>query len=393
MKLKNLLLLILVFGASQISFSQLKQADTVSTYKSIIPVERQSLLSNVDLIANMQFGHSSDWDDGSWQGSKFNMNQFRMEIRGWVTEKLHFRFRHRYTSSFEPQSVDNIIKGVDYAALTFKVNEKWSITAGKMATDWGGIEFDLNPIDIYTYSDIIEQADNYLAGVGATYQATKDHSFGLQLLNPRTQTAEEIYGEDVIIGGDIETAKAPWAGVFNWRGSFFDGKLNTLWHYSVFNEGDDDFQNYMAFGQQLNLNKWSIAYDYKLSLEDVDRTGIIRNLISTNDQTYVLRNTRYESHWLSVQHRIHPQWQLSLTAFVDFSSVKNEMGDYKKVRNAYSYIPAIEYYPFKDYNVKLFVNYVGRVFRYTDFAEDTFNLSNGDTGRLSFGIITPLNFL
>lgn len=393
MKQNIFLAAILFFGTIQIGYSQLKQADTISTYKSIIPIEKQNLISNVSLIANMQFAHRSDWDDGDWKGSSFGMEQFRLEARGWVNKNLFFRFRHRYTSSFEPQTVDKIIKGVDFAYITLKIGEKWSITAGKTAADWGGIEFDINPIDIYRYSDIIEQADNFLSGVGTTYQATKDHSFGLQLLNPRTQTADEIYGEDVVVGDELETAKAPWAGVLNWRGNLLDGKISTLWHYSIFNEGKGNFQNYMAFGQQLNLEKWTIAYDYKLSIEDIDRTGIIRDVIPAEDYNVTLRNTRYASHWLSAQYRLNPQWQLSLTGFVDFASVKNDLGDYEKFRTAYTYIPAIEFYPIKNYNLKLYVNYIGRVFKHSDYSKDNFDLSNYDTGRLSFGLITPLQFL
>lgn len=391
MKLKIYMFLIIILGCYGTGLSQLKQADTV-TYKSIIPIEKQSLLSNIDLIANMQFAHRSDWNTGEYMGSKFRMEQFRMEARGWITENLYFRFRHRYTSSFEPQSVDKIIKGVDFAYLTLKLGDKWSLTAGKTYADWGGIEFDLNPIDIYEYSDIIEYADNFLSGVGTTYQASKKHSFGLQVLNPRTQTAQEIYGEDVIIGREFEPNKTPWAGVFNWRGSFFDGKLSTLWHYSLFNESKNDYKNYIALGQQLNLNKWTIAYDYKISLEDIDRTGVIRAIIPTTDYGVTLRNTRYESHWLSVQHKLNPKWQLSLTAFVDFASVKDEFDDYQKVRDAYSYIPAIEFMPFDDVDIKFYVNYVGRVFRPTDFGKDILNVPDSDTGRLSFGLITPLTF-
>lgn len=393
MKLKIFFLLALGIGISHGGFAQLKQGDTTFIYKSIIPLEKQSLLSNIDLIANMQYVHRSDWKNGEWQKSGFKMEQFRFEARGWITENLFFRFRHRFTSSFEPQTVDKIIKGVDFAYLTIKINDKWSITAGKTYADWGGIEFDINPIEIYRYSDIIEQADNFLSGVGTTYKISRNHSFGLQLLNPRTQTAEEIYGEDVIIGGGLEAAKAPWAGVVNWRGSLLNRKLSTLWHYSIFNEAQGDFTNYVACGQQLKLKDWSIAYDYKLSLEDIDRTGIIRDIIPTVDYDVTLRDTRYESHWLSIQHRLNPKWQLSLTAFVDFASVKNEQDNYEKVRNAYSYIPAIEFFPWNDVNLKFFVNYVGRVFRTSDFGKNTLRVPDSESGRLSFGVITPLKFM
>ena len=43
-------------------------------------------------------------------------------------KKIYFRFRHRYTSSFEPQSIDKIIKGVDFAYVTFTLSDKVQLT-------------------------------------------------------------------------------------------------------------------------------------------------------------------------------------------------------------------------------------------------------------------------
>ena len=150
------------------------------------------------------------------------MEQFRLEMRGRVSEKVFFRFRHRYISSFEPQTVDKIIKGVDLAYLTVKLGnkEKWEITAGKLCADWGGFEFDLNPIDIYEYSDIIEEADNFLSGVGVKYNLNERHAFNFQVLNSRTQSYDEIYGNDTIIGASVEPSKAPLGRVLAGEGVF-----------------------------------------------------------------------------------------------------------------------------------------------------------------------------
>ena len=51
------------------------------------------------------------------------------------------------------------------------------IPAGKLCADWGGYEFDLNPIDVYQYSDIIDYADNFLAGVGVSYKMNPNNQF------------------------------------------------------------------------------------------------------------------------------------------------------------------------------------------------------------------------
>ena len=275
--------------------AQLRQSNVTTTYRSLIPEEKQELLKNIDMIANMQMGFRNDFQDGEHIISKFQIEQFRLEIKGYVHKKIYFRFRHRYTSTFEPQSVDKIIKGVDFAYLRFDLSEKVELTIGKTFADWGGIEFDLNPIDIFEYSDIIEQADNFLTGVGVYYKAFDNHGFSFQILNSRTQTFEEIYQGIP----DLESSKIPLAGVINWRGSFWDGKFTTLWSYSLFNEAKDTFKNYLAFGNLLKLDKITIAYDFKWSMEDLDRTGIISRDVPDDLYPYALENTLYYSHWLN----------------------------------------------------------------------------------------------
>lgn len=152
------------------------------------------------------------------------------------------------------------------------------MSAGKMCADWGAYEFDYSPLDIYEYSDIIQYSDNFLAGVGFSYQSNKRHQFTFQLLNSRTKTFYELYGNQP---NHIES-KAPLAIIANWRGSFFDGKINTIWSYAIHTEAQKTFMHYLAFGNQLKWNKFTLEYDFKWSKEDLDRSGIISEQIHDN---------------------------------------------------------------------------------------------------------------
>src|SRR3954451_6726527 len=147
-----------------------KQESDTTGYNAIIPVSKQGLLRDVDVIMNMQYALRNEFVDGKYTGSNFNMNQWRLEIKGKVADKVYFRLRQRYTRSVEPQSQDNMTRATDIAMIRVDVSPKVSISAGKLCADFGGIEFDLNPIDIYEYADILEQADNFLAGVGASWR-------------------------------------------------------------------------------------------------------------------------------------------------------------------------------------------------------------------------------
>ena len=398
--MKTKILLIALFLSAVGIVSAQHQSDTTSIYRSVIPIEKQALLKNIDVITNIQTGFRSDFLDGEHQESKFKFEQFRLEIKGYVHEKIYFRFRHRYTSTFEPQSIDKIIKGVDFAYFRFDLTDKLQLTVGKTYADWGGIEFDLNPIDIYEYSDIIEMADNFLTGVAVGYKVNNNHSFAVQILDTRTSTFNDIYGA---VPG-IQQSKVPLAAVINWRGNFFDGKLSTIWSYSYFNEGQITAteksvgKNYIAIGNLLNLNKWHFAYDYKISMEGLDRTGIISNDIPDNLYPFAVENTMYQSHWTRINYEFIPKWHVSLDAFVDFAYWKDDIDPLKtdnKFRTTVSYIPTIEYFPWDDINLKFFVGYVGRHYMYSDYAKTRQGMGLGDfsTGRAIIGIITPLHVL
>jgi len=367
-----------------------RQADTTSTYRSLIPIGKQSLLKNIDMIANIQMGLRSDFYEGDHQETKFRMEQFRLEIKGYVHEKIYFRFRHRYTSTFEPQSIDKIIKGVDFAYLTFTLSDKVNLTLGKTYADWGGIEFDLNPIDVFEYSDIIEQADNFLTGVGIYWQATERNGFSFQILNSRTQTFEELYqGHPELEGSGI-----PLAAVVNWRGKFWDGKFTTLWSYSLFNEAKDTFKNYIALGNLLTLDKWVIAYDFKWSKEDLDRTGIISTDVPDDLYPYALQNTLYYSHWTRIDYRFSEKWGFSFSGFIDTSKWLSDVDPQKTTddwRKGYGIVPSLEFYPWKDINLKFYATYVGRSFNYSSYAESRVGLQDYSTSRFMIGVITPLH--
>src|SRR4249919_1274420 len=226
------------FLPSLVFAQQEKQVSDTTGYSAIIPINKQNLLKNIDVIANMQYNFRNDFQDGKFQDSRFRMEQFRFEIKGNVTDKVYFRLRQRYTSELQPQSVDKLTRATDLAFIRVDVSPKVSLSAGKLCADWGGYEFDYNPIDIYEYSDIIEQADNFLSGAGISFKPNKNE-FTFQILNSRTQSFEELYGNPP----GKEESKVPLALVGNWRGSLFGGKIRTTWSYSIFTEAKNTFMN------------------------------------------------------------------------------------------------------------------------------------------------------
>ena len=392
---KTVILILLLLPSVLMAQVKERQADDTTFYKTLIPETKQSLLKNVSMIANMRFAERNEFVDGDYTKSRFMNEQFRLELKGKVHDKVYFRFRDRYTRAQTSESVDNLSRSVDLAFVRVDISSKFSIAGGKLCADWGAIEFDLNPIDVYEYSDIIEYADNFLTGAQFSYGLNPKHQFTFQVLDSRTKTFNELYGPQP----GLEESKAPLALVVNWRGSLFDGKFNTIWSYARHNEAQDTIadkavgMDYFALGNQLKLKKITIDYDYKISMEDLDRTSIVSETVPDNLYPYALRETVYIGHWLNINYRIKPKINLAFVAMLDIAKYKDDIDPLKtsdEIRKAWGFIPTIEYYPFDGLNFRFYANWVGRKYEYSDYAKKRFGSVDYNTGRFAIGFVTPL---
>ncbi len=373
------------------------QAGDTTWYKTLIPEEKQGLLKNMSMVANTRFAFRNEFSGGDFVQSRFMMEQFRLEIKGKIHDKVYFRFRDRYTRAQTSESLDNFSRSTDLAFIRVDVSPKVSIYAGKVCADWGAYEFDYNPIDIYEYSDIIEYADNFLTGAGLSWMVASKHQLTFQVLDSRTKKFDDLYG----VQPHYEEGKMPLALVANWRGSLFDGKFNTIWSYAFHNEARNTEtdkpagMNYIALGNQLKLGKFSVEYDYKWSQEDLDRSGIISEQVNSgSDYPYALENTLYVGHWFHLYYRVSQKVNLAFIGMVDVANWK-DAGKYfqdadEHFRTAYGFIPTIEVYPFKDLNIRFYANYVGRSYKYSDFAKDHLTVNDINTGRFAIGFVSPL---
>lgn len=358
--------------------------------QSLIPVTKQSLLRDVDVIFNTRMAYNSYFTDGNHEISNFNVDQFRFEIKGKIHEKVYFRFRNRYTREPIPGDLDNISRSVDLAFIKVDIAPRTNFTFGKLCADWGGWEFDFNPIDILAYNDVIEYADNFLVGAGISHTLKNEkHTFTLQVLNSRTKTYEEQYGATA--PPDITPSEYPLALVTNWRGSFFNGKFETTYSYSFFNEAQGAHMNYFALGNKFSAKKFVLYYDFHYSDEDLDRKGIVSSIISSKN-TYAAQGALYVENWIRAEYLVTPKINLLLTVMNSNHSWKDnpDPNASSKLSTSYGLIPTVQYMPFKDLNIKFYLAYTARNYDYTSYAETTFGAKDYTTGLLGFGFIAPL---
>ncbi len=381
-------------------FAQLQIEKNAKDYEAIIPTKKQELVRDMDVIANMRFGLNNRFKNGDYEGSNFKNEQFRLEFRGKVHEKVSFRWRNRFTREQNPGSLDNLTTSADMAYIQVQLDKKTFFRAGKMCADWGGVEFDLNPIDIYEYNDILEYADNFLSGVhlGRKVGAESNHELGVEMLNSRTKTFQDLYPTMV---DSVIISKYPGAFVFSWRGDMFNKKWQTLYSYSLFNEARNKYMNYIAIGNWFNItDKFQLNYDFKWSDEALDRKTIVTDMakqIMGGDVQLAYYDARYVEHWIQFNYRANPKWNLSLVLMSSdayWGNAPGKTGEFTKLRTSYGVIPSLEYYPFEDLNLRFFANYVGRFYEYSDYAKQNgVNTTLENTARYTIGFISPLLIL
>ncbi|MGB5508074.1 hypothetical protein [Robiginitalea sp.] len=81
----KLILLIFLMVCSSAMHAQIKQSDDTRNDVPLIPIDKQTRLANFNLILNQQYAFRSDFENGENIDSRFRMEQFRLEMRGWVS--------------------------------------------------------------------------------------------------------------------------------------------------------------------------------------------------------------------------------------------------------------------------------------------------------------------
>ena len=199
-------------------------------YQSL--AERFSLIEKKNDIFNLYINFSASGrtvDEGDGWHTGFANKELRLEIKGNLTNKLFYRFRHTLNKSNVAKSEDNFAKATDMMMVGYNLSDKFTVMAGKITQIWGGFEYDENPMYIYQYSDFLDHMDIYTAGAMLSYKPVPTQEIALEVANSFNGKLSDEYGDDIIVANGqsyktIEEAKAPLMYVANWNGSFLDDK-------------------------------------------------------------------------------------------------------------------------------------------------------------------------
>ena len=394
MKMRNTLfaLLLLVAGTSLAQVTSRNAqvpAGEKSLYERVSNIEKQNDWFNLYMNMHGAFDakFNQDGRNGLSEGS-FNMRQLRIEAKGRVNDWLSYRWRQRLNRSNDGNGmIDNLPNSIDIAAISIQFNDKLSLTAGKQCAAYGGFEFDANPIEIYQYSEIINNMSNFMTGVMLTYDVTPTQQWQLQVLDSRNNSQEDTYG------AGLEESRLPLVYTLNWNANMFDNAWQTRWSASVMEETHGNYMYYVALGNQFNFSSRCNMYvDLMSSFEQVDRKGIMTNMCGGQDAFggHNMYNTMYNSLVTKINYRVAPKWNIFAKGMLESAGVYKEndalgKGNY---RTSLGYIAGVEYYPM-DTNLHFFLTYVGQNNFFTERAKA---LGNSDycTQRVSLGFIYQL---
>ena len=367
--------------------------DIQSIHERITKLEKKNDMFNLyfNYAASFQAEHNSLSDE--W-GTKFANKQLRLEIKGNLTDKLYYRLRHRLNKATDAKGEDNFAKATDIMMVGYNFNDKLSISGGKMCQIWGGFEFDENPMYIYQYSDMVDNMDNFMAGVTVSYKPIPTQEIAVEISNSYNGKFADEYGDEAfVVNNDerkaLQKSKNPLTYIINWNGSFFDGKLNTRWAWGLQTQAKGKYSRMLTLGQQLNLPKFQWYFDYMGAFDDLDRLRIATNELGgalvggDGDAGNVyLGKVHYNSFITKANWQFAPSWNLMLKGMYETASV-TKMEQFKNYRKSFGYMGSIEYYPAKQQDFRLFLAYVGRKYDYSTKC----GLKDYNTDRIELGFM------
>jgi hypothetical protein len=358
-----------------------------SLFEEVTDIKKKT--DKFNFFLNMNGSFDNQFTDGTHDISKFNMRQFRIEAKGKINDWLSYRWRQRLNRpNTGSGNIDNLPTSIDVAGIGVKVTDDFSMFIGKQCAAYGGIEFDLNPIEIYEYSDMIENMSNFLTGVNFAYNLSDNHQLQLQILNSMNTTFANTYNLGTT---GVKQSQAPLVYTLNWNGSYFNNAFKTRWSASLMNEAKGKNVYYYALGNEFTQGKFNMFFDFMYSNEELDRNGIMSTITNSGKYGNAV-NAQYMSLVTKLNYRFAPRWNAFVEGMYETAALKNDLTGFSKgkYRTSYGYFAGVEYYPMES-NLHFFLTYVGRNYIYTNAAKvlGSHNF-NYNTERVSLGFIYQL---
>ena len=209
----------LFIGSALTSYAQTnspipeRDSSSVSLFEYATKIPKRNKVFNLDL--EMHAGFNADFFSGKLDEAAFRFRDVKIDVTGEVNDRLFYWYRQTLNGGYEGQALENLNESIEYAYIGYKLNERFTLTAGKQDVFYGGFEYDENPLLIYEYSDMNEYSLCYLTGIGLGYQPNESQEIRLQVTNSRMGSMEDEYGR---LPEGFKKPRVPLFYTLNWNG-------------------------------------------------------------------------------------------------------------------------------------------------------------------------------
>lgn len=369
-----------------LGFSQIND----SLAEPILSIEKKNLLKNITITFDMRMefqAYTFRGGDSYYNGIQFENGFTALGISAKPHDKVDFHFRNRFNKGGDVQSLDRLGSNIELAYIDIKASPSLTIVLGKTYAFYGGYEYEFKAMDVLEYNDIQSNALAFVTGAGITYQHSKNHKFGFQILNSRTMLYEDLYGD--VVAENIQEPDWPVALVGNWRGSFFDNKLQTIYSLSYSNQVKKRGTYFFTLGHKYQNQNLTLMYDFNYSYEEIDTKGIVTSILGSDT---VAEDALYIENWVRAEYQFSPRFK-GLLSLMTSSAYANVNSDNQHLRTSYGMVPTLYYSPFKSIDLRFFFAYIGRYYDHTNYAIENLDAANYNRNEVRVGFIAPLSLL
>lgn len=245
---------------------------------------------NLDLRADYS---ANTYDKAALPDSnRFYLRTGRLDYQGKAFDDVSFRVRWSFAKAATVSSTDSAQQALEFAYLTHKMNDNFSLTIGKMNTDVGGFEGSTSGSDLYLLSTNYNLYTGQTTGFPsspATYYGTSNMLYmtGAKL----TMTFAEGTNSVQLMGMDQKNDEGAATAAMDqnqmlmgavYKGSFMEKSLNFIASYHTSEGPAKDIKyQWMAAGVMWSSDPIAISVDYLLNDEKNDTATSGKNELSS----------------------------------------------------------------------------------------------------------------
>lgn len=382
--MKKFLFSAVLVTLSVFSYAQTTGNEEKTIVERITKLEKKTDAFNVYINSRMAF---NGYLNRREEAVGFKIEDLRINIGGNIGKNVYYQYRQSLNRGTDGSgNVDNLNASINIAGVGVRACDKFSIFVGRQFVAYGGYEFDYAPMDVYEYSEFINNITSFLTGIDFSYKPIKNQEIRFQVTNTYSKKYEDYFGS---VPSHIKKAIVPLQYTINWNSTMFNGHYSTRWSATYSQVGYEKANWTYAFGNELTFGKFNMYADCYYSKEDVDTKSMLSAFAKRlNKNEFTALDTEYLGIAARFNFQVTPKWKVIVKGMYDTaSSSKTNLNVEKgKYSNTYGYLGGFEYAPFEETKIRFFANYVGRKYEFTNLGKKA-GFENYNTDRVSIGFI------